>query len=196
MPGPDTSLTALILALAYLLGSIPTAVLVCHSMGLADPRQQGSGNPGTTNVLRLGNRPAAVLTLLGDMLKGALAIALAQWAELDDTETGLCGLAVMLGHLYPLFGRMRGGKGMATLLGVCLALSLPVGLIALASWLLLALIGKTASMASIGTAVVTPLATELLLPQQFTIIVLMCLLLIMRHRDNIRRLLNGEERRL
>jgi glycerol-3-phosphate acyltransferase PlsY len=196
MPGPDALLPTLIAVLAYLLGSIPTAVLVCRAMGLADPRQLGSGNPGTTNVLRQGNRRAAALTLLGDVSKGLVAIALARFAELGVTQTGFCALAVMLGHIYPLFGRIRGGKGVATTFGVCLALSPPLGLVALTFWLLLAVIGKTASLASVGTALFTPLAAWLLLPDQLATISLMCLLLIARHHDNIARLLNGEEHRL
>ncbi|MCP8689141.1 glycerol-3-phosphate 1-O-acyltransferase PlsY [Marinobacterium sedimentorum] len=196
MPGPETLLPTLLATLAYLLGSVPTAVLVCRSMGLADPREQGSRNPGTTNVLRQGNRTAAVLTLLGDVSKGAIAVNLARYAELGSTQTGLCALAVLLGHIYPLFGRMRGGKGVATTFGLCLALSPPLGLIALGVWLLLAAIGKTASLASVGTALVTPLATFMLLPEQFAAISLICLLLVLRHRDNIRRLLRGLEHRL
>lgn len=196
MPGPETLLPTLLAALAYLLGSVPTAVLVCRSMGLADPRELGSRNPGTTNVLRQGNRTAAVLTLLGDVSKGAIAVSLARYAELSSMQTGLCALAVLLGHIAPLFGRMRGGKGVATTFGLCLALSPPLGLIALAVWLLLAAIGKTASLASVGTALVTPLATFILLPEQFVAISLICLLLVLRHRDNIRRLLRGVEHRL
>ncbi|MFC6669697.1 glycerol-3-phosphate 1-O-acyltransferase PlsY [Marinobacterium aestuariivivens] len=196
MSGPEALLPTLMLALAYMLGSIPTAVLVCHSMGLADPRQQGSGNPGTTNVLRLGNPVAALLTLLGDVAKGVLAIGLATWSGLTAQDTGFCGLAVILGHLYPLFGRMRGGKGVATTFGVLLTLSPALGLIALLTWVLIALLGKTASLASVGTALVTPLATWLLMPAQLGTMILICLLLILRHRDNIRRILDGNERRL
>ncbi|WP_255856432.1 glycerol-3-phosphate 1-O-acyltransferase PlsY [Marinobacterium rhizophilum] len=186
----------LIAVAAYLLGSVPTAVLVCHAMGLADPRRLGSGNPGTTNVLRQGNRTAAVLTLLGDVAKGALAISLAQRAGLSPNQTGACAVAVLLGHIFPLLGYMRGGKGVATTFGLCLALSPPVGLLALGTWLLLAAIGKTASLASVGTALVTPLATYLLLPEQQLAISLICLLLVLRHRDNISRLLRGVEPRL
>ncbi|WP_020681703.1 glycerol-3-phosphate 1-O-acyltransferase PlsY [Marinobacterium rhizophilum] len=196
MPGSDTLLPTLIAAFAYLLGSVPTAVLVCHAMGLEDPRQLGSGNPGTTNVLRQGNRTAAILTLLGDVAKGVIAVSLARHAELGTAQTGLCALAVLLGHIFPLFGYMRGGKGVATTFGLCLALSPPLGLLALGIWLVLAAIGKTASLASVGTALVTPLATYILLPEHLGAIALICLLLIVRHRDNIRRLLKGTEHRL
>lgn len=196
MPGPDTFFPVLIAAFAYLLGSVPTAVLVCRAMGLADPRRLGSGNPGTTNVLRQGNRTAAVLTLLGDIAKGALAVSLARHAGLDPNQTGLCALAVLLGHVYPLFGYMRGGKGVATTFGLCLALSPPLGLVALGVWLLLAAIGKTASLASVGTALITPLASYMLLPEQLLTLSLASLLLVLRHRDNISRLLRGVEPRL
>jgi acyl phosphate:glycerol-3-phosphate acyltransferase len=196
MPEPDTLFPLLIAAIAYLLGSVPTAVLVCHAMGLADPRRLGSGNPGTTNVLRQGNRTAAVLTLMGDVAKGALAVSLALRTGLTPNQTGLCALAVLLGHIFPLLGYIRGGKGVATTFGLCLALSPPLGLLVLGAWLLLAAIGKTASLASVGTALVTPLATYLLLPEQLTAISLICLLLIVRHCDNIARLLRGVEPRL
>lgn len=196
MPGSDALFSAPWLALSYLLGCIPTAVVVCRTMGVADPRQQGSGNPGATNVLRIGGTVPAILTLLGDLAKGASAIALAYWAELTQFMTGLCGIAVILGHLFPGLGRQRGGKGMATTFGVLLALSPTLGLMALVTWGLLALLSKTASVASIGTALVTPLATWLLMPGLLGIILLISLLLILRHRDNIQRILAGEERRL
>ena len=147
-------------------------------------------------MLRIGGAIPAILTLLGDLAKGASAIALAYWAELTQLMSGLCGIAVILGHLFPALGRRRGGKGMATTLGVLLALSPALGLVALVTWGLLALLSKTASVASIGTALVTPLAAWLLVPGLLGVMLLISLLLILRHRDNIQRILAGEERRL
>ncbi|GGO85235.1 glycerol-3-phosphate acyltransferase [Marinobacterium nitratireducens] len=185
-----------LLALSYLLGCIPTAVVVCRALGIADPRRHGSGNPGATNVLRLGGPLAALLTLFGDLAKGASAVFLAYWAELTQFMAGLCGVAAVIGHLFPAFGQRHGGKGMATTFGVLLALSPSLGIVALASWVLIALLSKTASLASITTALVTPLATWLLLPGLLGAVLLISALLILRHHDNIQRLLAGEERRL
>ncbi|MBY4676062.1 glycerol-3-phosphate 1-O-acyltransferase PlsY [Marinobacterium sp. CAU 1594] len=189
-------LGALLLLLAYLAGSLPSAILVCNSMGIADPRQQGSGNPGTSNVLRIGNRRAAGFTLLGDMTKGALAVLLARWLEQPLAVQGLCALAALLGHLYPLFADFRGGKGVATLLGTSLALCWPLGLLQLGFWLLLFLLGRIASLASIGTALITPLLSWLLVPELFDLLSLTSLLLLARHQQNIRKLIDGREFRL
>jgi glycerol-3-phosphate acyltransferase PlsY len=189
-------LSALMIALAYLLGSIPTAVLVCHSMGIADPRQQGSGNPGATNVLRIGGPVAAALTLLGDLGKGMAAVAAGSAAGLTGTALALCALGAVLGHLFPIQGVRRGGKGVATTLGGCLMLSLPLALCQIGSWLLVFAATRISSVASVITALLTPLLAWLLLPELLGTLTLIALLLIGRHARNIRNLLSDREPRL
>lgn len=190
-----TGVTEVVLiSLAYLLGSIPTALVVCNSMGIADPRQQGSGNPGATNVLRIGNRVAALLTLLGDIAKGAVVVLAARWLEQPSLILGFCALAAVLGHLYPLFGAYRGGKGVATTLGCTLALSWPVMLIQAGVWTLVFLLSRTSSLASLIMALSTPLAAWYFAPELLSALVLISLLMIARHRSNIERLLHGREK--
>ncbi|WP_417579799.1 glycerol-3-phosphate 1-O-acyltransferase PlsY [Nitrincola sp.] len=191
----DSLLEPALISLAYLLGSVPTALLVCNSMGIADPRQQGSGNPGATNVLRIGNRVAAVLTLLGDSSKGALAVYLAVITQQSPGIIGLCALAAVLGHLFPLLGAYRGGKGIATFLGCSLVLSWPLMLAQLLSWLLVASVTRIASLASVMMALITPLLALLLAPQLLSPMSLISLLLIARHRLNLVRLFKGQEDR-
>ncbi|WP_027857789.1 glycerol-3-phosphate 1-O-acyltransferase PlsY [Marinobacterium jannaschii] len=194
MQGIELVLPALILT-AYLLGSLPTAILVCHSMGIRDPRQQGSGNPGTSNVLRVGNRLAALFTLIGDMGKGILATLPAIWLQLPVLEQGFCAAAALLGHIYPLYTRFQGGKGVATFFGCCLALHWPTGILQVIFWLLMFSVGRIASLASISTALVTPLFVWLLAPQLMGMICLMGIILMLTHRENIEKLLAGEESR-
>ncbi len=187
---------------AYLLGSLPFAVIVSRLLGLADPRTYGSGNPGATNVLRSGSKTAAALTLLGDAAKGAAAVWLARrfGAPLGVGDWGVAtaGLAAFVGHLYPVFLRFRGGKGVATFLGVMLTLNPWVGLIACATWLLMAVFFRYSSLASISAAVIAPLAQlmgwgfEPILPASL----IMSALLIMRHQKNITQLLAGKEKRI
>ncbi|MBV1790215.1 glycerol-3-phosphate 1-O-acyltransferase PlsY [Marinobacterium sp. D7] len=196
MPGNLTSIGALMIGLAYLLGSIPTAVLVCNSMGIADPRQQGSGNPGATNVLRIGNKTAAALTLLGDIGKGAVAVALAYLAGLAGSALGLCALAAVLGHLYPIHGVAQGGKGVSTTLGVSLVLSPILALCQALSWITLFALTRISSVASLITALLTPLYAWLLLPELVGILTLIALLLVARHARNIRNLLHHDEPKL
>ncbi|WP_036232441.1 glycerol-3-phosphate 1-O-acyltransferase PlsY [Marinobacterium litorale] len=196
MAGSLTTTAALIIGLSYLLGSIPTAVLVCHSMGIADPRQQGSGNPGATNVLRIGNRLAAGLTLLGDLGKGMAAVALAHLAGLTGTSLALAALAAVLGHLYPIQGVKHGGKGVATTLGGCLMLSPLLALCQIFSWLLLFATTRISSAASVITAALTPLYGWLLIPELLGTLTLISMLLIGRHARNIRNLLSHREPRL
>jgi len=196
MPGTLTSIGVLMIGLAYLLGSVPTAVLVCNSMGIADPRQQGSGNPGATNVLRIGNRTAAVLTLLGDIGKGMAALALAQLAGLTGSALGLCALSAVIGHLYPIQGISHGGKGVSTTFGVSLMLSPLLALCQILSWITLFALTRISSAASLGTALLTPLYAWWLLPQLLGILTLITLLLVARHARNIRNLINRKEPRL
>jgi acyl phosphate:glycerol-3-phosphate acyltransferase len=184
---------------AYLLGSVSFAVLVSRAFGLDDPRTYGSGNPGATNVLRSGRKLAAALTLLGDAAKGWLAVWLAQWFMPENLMLdALVALAVFLGHLFPVFLRFKGGKGVATALGVLLALNVWMGLAALGTWLLVALIFRFSSLAALLAAAAAPVYAWLFyLPREYIAAsILMSLLLIWRHKQNIRNLLAGTESRI
>lgn len=182
---------------AYLIGSVSFAVLSARLFGLADPRTYGSGNPGATNVLRTGNKAAALFTLLGDALKGSVAVLGARALGLSETAVGLVALAVFLGHLYPVFLKFKGGKGVATAAGVLLALAPPVGLATLATWLLTAGLSRYSSLAALLAAVLAPAyAVFFAAGAQWVTVSAMSLLLIARHAGNIRRLLAGEEGRI
>ena len=187
-----------LILLAYLLGSISTAIITCRLMGLPDPRTQGSNNPGATNVLRIGGKRAAALTLIGDFLKGLLPVLFGHLLGVEVTVLALIGLAAFLGHLYPVFFRFQGGKGVATALGVILGLSWPVAIAAFLTWLLVAKVFKISSVSALTAAVLTPLYCYLLAPQLEYILLfsILSLLLIWRHRSNIRKLLSGEEKRV
>lgn len=188
---------ALVVA-AYLAGSLASAVVVCRLMGLPDPRREGSRNPGATNVLRLGGRKAAFITLLGDYLKGFLPV-LAAYA-LDASAAVLVGvaLAAFLGHLYPVFFGFEGGKGVATAFGAVTALAWPVAAAMAATWLAVAVLTRYSSLASIVTAVLIPVYTWLLTGSVTWSagLAAMSVLLLWRHRANIGRLLNGRESRI
>ena len=194
--------SALATLLAYLVGSLSFAVIVSRAMGLNDPRSYGSGNPGATNVLRSGNRAAAGLTLAFDVLKGYLPVLLV-WLYgerfgLGEGTLGLVGLAAFLGHLWPVFFRFQGGKGVATAAGVLLALNPWLGLATLASWLIIAGFFRYSSLASIVAAAFAPFYQLLIWgaePMALAIGV-MSLLLIWRHEGNIRKLIAGTESRI
>ncbi|GAA0787978.1 glycerol-3-phosphate 1-O-acyltransferase PlsY [Marinobacterium sediminicola] len=184
----------LLLFCAYLMGSIPSAVLICRAMGLDDPRSKGSGNPGATNVLRTGGPQAAGLTLLADLGKGAAAVLLAINTGASALLQGWVMLAAVCGHLFPFFS-LRGGKGVATTLGCSLLLSWPLALCQLLLWGLIFLFGRISSLASIATAAVTPLFCYLLTPALLWPFTITSLLLILRHSSNIRKLISGREHR-
>ncbi|HMW77622.1 MAG: glycerol-3-phosphate 1-O-acyltransferase PlsY [Betaproteobacteria bacterium] len=195
---PAAAQVALAVLAAYLLGSVPFAVVVSRAFGIADPRSYGSGNPGATNVLRSGNKKAAVLTLLGDALKGWVAVFLAQGAGLSDTAVGLVALAVFFGHLFPVFLRFRGGKGVATAAGVLLALDWPIGLAVLATWLAVAFASRYSSLAAVVAAAAAPLYVGLSRPvgNELLVVGILALALIGKHWPNIQRLLAGQESRI
>ena len=184
--------------IAYLVGSIASAILVCRAMGLPDPRGEGSGNPGATNVLRIGGKGPAALTLSGDVLKGVLPVALAGNLSHSPTVAALSALAAFLGHLYPLYFRFRGGKGMATALGAIAALAWPVAGVMCAIWLAVAAATRYASLASMTAAVGAPVAALWLAPHPAnpTVLVVIAALVLWRHRENIHRLLRGTESRI
>jgi len=187
-------MTYLIVAVAaYLLGSIPFGMVMARVFGLGDLRQIGSGNIGTTNVLRTGNKLAAFLTLVLDAGKGAVAVLMVR-AYAGEDVAGLAGLCAMLGHLYPVFLRFRGGKGMATFLGVLLAMSFPVGLAACATWLATAVVFRYSSLAALVAAALAPVYTLIFYHQRGAILVLLLSVIIFyRHGGNIRRLLDRSE---
>lgn len=181
-------------ALAYLVGSVSTAVIVCRMADLPDPRATGSNNPGATNVLRLGGRMPAAMTLLGDALKGFLPVQLAVLTLQHPPSVALVALAAFLGHLYPVFFDFRGGKGVATALGALLGISLGVGSVALVIWLAVSLTLRRSSLAALVTFVIVPL---LLLFNGWSTYALLFVgitaLLFYTHRENLRRLLGGTE---
>ncbi len=195
-------LIAVFVILAYLTGSVSFAVLMSKAFRLPDPRSYGSHNPGATNVLRSGKKLAAALTLLGDAGKGWLAVSLAQHFAPPDQNALLlvsaAALAVFLGHLYPLFLRFKGGKGVATALGVLLALNIWLGLAALATWIFVAAIFRLSSLAALLAACAAPLYALLLsLPWEYLVVSLvLSLLLVWRHRGNIVNLLQGKESKI
>lgn len=194
----------LLLALvgAYLMGSLSFAVVVSRMMGLDDPRTYGSGNPGATNVLRSGNKKAAALTLLLDALKGMLPVAVA-WhfaAALGwgDTQVAAVGFAAFVGHLWPVFFRFQGGKGVATAAGVLLAFQPILGLATLATWLAIAVFFRYSSLAALIAAAFAPLYQIFVWGPSgaSAAVAAMSLLLVWRHAPNIRKLLAGQESRI
>ena len=192
-------MTLVFVVCAYLLGSVSFAVLMSRAFHLPDPRTYGSQNPGATNVLRSGKKAVAVLTLLGDAAKGWLAVWLAQYFIPGDyTLVAAVALAVFLGHLFPVFLRFKGGKGVATTLGVLLALNVWLGLAALATWLVVALVFRLSSLAALLAAVGAPIYAMLLtMPREYVLVsAVMSLLLIWRHKNNIQNLLAGKESRI
>ncbi len=192
----DQSLTVIAaVAGAYLLGSVPFAVVVSRLFGLADPRSYGSGNPGATNVLRSGNKAAAILTLLGDAAKGWLAVFLAQRYGLSGAVVALVALAVFFGHLFPLFLKFKGGKGVATAAGVLLGLDWVLGLGVLGLWLLTAFVSRYSSLGALVAAAGTPLLAGMLwgATGQTLAVGVMAAALIAKHWANLQRLLAGTE---
>ena len=188
----------LCLVFAYLCGSVSTAILVCRLMGLPDPRSEGSRNPGATNVLRIGGRKAAAITLAGDFLKGLIPVLVARAFGQGPEVLAATAFAAFLGHLYPVFFGFQGGKGVATALGVMVGLSWQVALAALATWLVIARVWKISSLAALGAATLSPLYALLFgLPGAYALALLpMVALLLWRHRENIHRIRAGTESRI
>jgi glycerol-3-phosphate acyltransferase PlsY len=202
----NLTLDLLLILIAYLIGSISFAVVVSKCMRLPDPHSYGSGNPGATNVLRTGNKLAAVLTLIGDALKGYLAVMLARILLGDESLTStlnswlLCGVvvAVFLGHLFPIFHGFKGGKGVATACGILLGINWILGLATLSTWIIVAIFMRYSSLAALAAAVFGPIYFVFLFgfqPMGIALLIV-CLLLIWRHRSNIHNLMNGKESRI
>ena len=192
----------LLVVAAYLIGSLSFAVIISKLMGLADPRTYGSNNPGATNVLRSGNKKAAALTLLGDAFKGWIAVFLAQLAAprlgLGDQAIALSAVAATVGHMWPVFFSFKGGKGVATALGILLALNAWMGLGLLVIWLFMVKVVKISSLSALTAAIFAPVFAWLLLPGQYylTAVCVISLLLIVRHKQNILGLLSGRENKI
>ena len=192
-------MTELLLVASYLLGSVSFAILVARGYGLPDPRKHGSGNPGATNMLRTGRKSAAALTLLGDALKGYVAVWLAQWASttwgLPAYTPYLAALTAFLGHLFPVFFGFKGGTGVATALGVLLALDARLGGLTVATWAIVFALTRISSLSALVAAALAPFYGWLLLGSgtETGLLALLCALVLARHHGNIRKLLSGEE---
>jgi glycerol-3-phosphate acyltransferase PlsY len=190
--------TVLFVTVAYLVGSLSFAVIVSRLMHLPDPRSFGSGNPGATNVLRTGRKSAAALTLLGDALKGWIAVAGARALGADEDTVLLVALAVFIGHLFPVFFRFQGGKGVATALGVLVGLNPWLGLACLATWIAMAMLFRISSLSALVTAALAPVYTTLLMGwgEHAIAVLALALLLIYRHKSNLIKLASGAEGRI
>lgn len=182
--------------IGYLLGAVPFGIVITRALGLGDLRQIGSGNIGATNVLRTGNKPAALATLLLDSGKGAIAVLLARWLAGPDAAL-VAGAAAFLGHLFPVWLGFRGGKGVATFLGTVLALDWRLGLIACGLWLLTAVVTRISSLSALVAAVLAPLVALWLDGARLALVTgFMAALILIRHHANIRRILDGTEPRI
>jgi len=184
------NMTIVAIIISYFIGSLSSAILLCKLLGLPDPRQQGSGNPGATNVLRFGGKKVAFAVLVGDMLKGALPVYIFSFF-LAPFAVGLCALAAFLGHLFPLYFGFKGGKGVATALGTWFALDWRLGLLAGGIWLVVAFMTRYSSLAAVMMTLVV-LAAPFIFDTTMGVFI-MCLLLLWTHRNNILRLYKGTE---
>jgi glycerol-3-phosphate acyltransferase PlsY len=191
-----TSIEISLIVAAYLIGSISAAIVVCKVMGLPDPRSEGSGNPGATNVLRVGGKKAAAITLFGDMLKGFLPVLVGNLLAISDLALAIVGFAAFIGHLFPVFFGFKGGKGVATMLGVLFGWHWAVGLATALTWLGMAKLFKISSLSALVATLLSPLYIYLIRGKTLPIIIsaaVMTLILFIRHRSNIRNLLTGKE---
>ncbi|MBL1263401.1 glycerol-3-phosphate 1-O-acyltransferase PlsY [Candidatus Methylomicrobium oryzae] len=181
---------------AYLIGSVSSAIIICRLMGLPDPREQGSGNPGATNVMRIGGKKAAAATLSGDLLKGLIPVYAAHLLGVPAGLLAATGLAAFIGHLYPIFFGFKGGKGVATTIGVLLGFSWVLGIAFVATWLLMYKVGKISSLSALTAAVLAPAYAWFIVgnPVLVVAVALMTAVLLWRHKSNIQRLLAGEEK--
>ncbi len=191
-------LFSLCAALAYTLGSLCSAVIVCHAAKLPDPRLEGSKNPGATNVLRIAGKHYAALVLLGDFLKGLLPVWFASLLGLSPLAQSVVGLLAVIGHIYPMFFNFKGGKGVATTLGVLLGFHPPLGLLVIITWLVVALFSRYSSLSSMVSVTLAPFYALLAFhaPSAFFPFAAMALVVVYQHQDNIKRLLAGNESKL
>ena len=185
--------TILMLAVAYLVGSISSAILISRLMGLPDPRSVGSKNPGATNVLRSGNKLAAILVLIGDVLKGTLPVYTSYFMGIQPIALGLIAMAACLGHIIPIFHQGKGGKGVATAFGTMLPIGFDLGTSLIAIWLITLFSSGYASLASVLTVSVAPLLTYFLKPAYALPVAMLSVLIVVRHQANLKRLISGTE---
>ena len=192
----------LVVVLAYLLGSLSFAVIVSKAMGMADPRSYGSGNPGATNVLRSGKKKAAILTLLGDALKGLVAVVIAKClldaGHITEATVAWVSVAVLVGHMWPVFFGFKGGKGVATAVGVLFALSWPVALICTIVWLIMAFGLKISSLAALVATFLSPILAWYFIDESSWCwaVLVIAVLVLYRHKSNIQNLLSGKESKI
>jgi glycerol-3-phosphate acyltransferase PlsY len=191
-----TALTILIFASAYLLGSISSAILVCRLFRLGDPREQGSGNPGATNVLRIGGKLPAVLVLVFDVLKGTVPVWASYYLGLEPINLAFVAVMACLGHMYPLFFGFSGGKAVATAFGAILPLGLDLAAILIITWGIIVRLTNYSSLAAILSVSLAPLFTWMLKPEYTLPVGILSVLIVLRHKDNIFRLLRGQESKI
>jgi glycerol-3-phosphate acyltransferase PlsY len=191
-----TALTILIFAAAYLLGSISSAILVCRLFNLGDPRKSGSGNPGATNVLRLGGKFPASLVLMFDVLKGTLPVWASYYLGLEPIYLAFVAVMACLGHMFPLFFGFSGGKAVATAFGAILPLGLDLAALVLVAWGIIVWLTSYSSLAAILSVSLAPLFTWMLKPEYTLPVGILSVLIILRHKDNIIRLLRGQESKI
>ncbi|MCK3655250.1 glycerol-3-phosphate acyltransferase [Pasteurellaceae bacterium Macca] len=183
----------LLIFTAYLLGSVSSAVIFCRLAGLPDPREQGSNNPGATNVLRIGGKLSALGVLFADILKGMLPVSLGFYFQLPASIIGFIALSACLGHVFPIFFQFKGGKGVATAFGAMIPMGYAIASVALGTWLLVFLISGYSSLSAVITALTVPFYVWYFKPELTFPVALVCCLLVYRHHDNIQRLWRGQE---
>jgi len=189
-------ITLALIIVAYLLGSISSAILICKLLNLPDPRSTGSQNPGATNVLRISNKATAAAVLFFDVLKGAIPVWLGYFLNLEPIALGLVAIATCLGHMYPIFFDFKGGKAVATALGVFLPIGWSLGVLLIITWITVVKLTKYSSLAAIVTVSLAPLYVYFIKPHYLYPSLMLSALIIFRHRDNIIRLLNGNENKI
>ncbi len=186
----------LLVPAAYLIGSVSSAIIVCQLMGLDDPREHGSGNPGATNVMRIGGKKAAGITLLGDALKGLIPVLIAKTLGVESIIVASVVFAAFLGHLYPIFFGFKGGKGVATTFGVTLGVDWLLGLVVSGTWYIVYKISKISSLSALVAAILTPVYVWYIVGDMYlsAVFLLISIILLWRHKSNIQRLIAGEEK--
>lgn len=192
------SLTVTLMFIAYLLGSICTAIFVCKLFNLPDPRTAGSNNPGATNVMRIGGKVPALITFLGDGLKGAVPTAAALYLDISLLEVQLVMISAILGHVFPIFFKFKGGKAVATTIGGLLALNYIIALVFLGVWLITFLLTKISALGALFAAISLPVASYLVYNNFINAIPLLCItiLIVITHQSNIRRIMRGNEHKV
>lgn len=188
-----TPLALVMIIAAYLLGSISSAVLICRILRLSDPRKVGSNNPGATNVLRIGGKKAAASVLLCDMLKGTIPVWGAYFFDIEPIMLGVIAIAACLGHMYPIFFHFKGGKGVATALGAIAPIGWDFTAMVIGTWLAVIFAFRYSSLASLATVLLAPFYTWMIKPQYTLPVAMLCCLIVFRHHQNIKRLLEGTE---